>query len=231
MRSRIQSSWLHLVVAACAACSVGVVACSDSDPETGIDPLQGAGGNAGSASSNAGAAGSAGSGGAPSGGGQGGSSGGAAAGSSAGGAAAGSSAGGSANAGAGGAAGAAGAAGSGPDVGDEPDAGGLDPDEPDPNEEDPGEAGLSFAEDVLPIFAANCGTCHTTQRFAGHSVGGALPQSYDDALRLGMTLLQRIDGGGMPPACGDEGEPGDPGCLTVQQVETVRTWIADGSQP
>jgi hypothetical protein len=103
------------------------------------------------------------------------------------------------------------------------DAGGEPPDE-----EPPADA-LSFEADVLPILSANCGPCHTTNGFAGHNVGGPLPASYDDALELGEILLDRIDGGGMPPTCA--GDPGDPGCLSVEQVQTVADWIEQGSNP
>jgi hypothetical protein len=222
MRSRIQHSWVQWFVAACAACSVSVVACSDEDPETEVDPLQGASGNAGS-SSNAGAAGSAGSGGASTGC-QGGNSGGAAAGSGAGGAAAGSSAGGSANAaGAAGTAGAAGAAGSGPDVG-EPDAGGG---------EEPEEGQFTAAFQVL---RNNCVPCHAN--------GGGLPQfaQVDEDLAFAVTqgngaggvpiydriIARAVTARTMPPTC-NGGAFGTGTCLTTDEAETLEDWVADGA--
>jgi hypothetical protein len=94
---------------------------------------------------------------------------------------------------------------------------------------------VSFAADVHPIFEASCGPCHVTLGTAGHNVGGEIEQAYLDAVRLGQTLVQRIDGGGMPPpdapapnACGSNGggfQPGDPGCLTVDEVALVQAWI------
>jgi hypothetical protein len=88
---------------------------------------------------------------------------------------------------------------------------------------------LSFAADIHPIFEANCGPCHTTNNFGGHNVADDdVDAAYDDAIALGMELLNRIDGGGMPQAC--QGEPGDTGCLTVAQVELVRTWMEQGSE-
>jgi hypothetical protein len=94
---------------------------------------------------------------------------------------------------------------------------------------------VSFAADIHPIFEAACNPCHVSVGYGGHNVGGELDQAYEDAVRLGVTLVQRIDGGGMPPPdaeppydCGAEGrpsQPGDEGCLTVAQVALVQTWI------
>jgi hypothetical protein len=91
---------------------------------------------------------------------------------------------------------------------------------------------VSFAADIHPIFEAACAPCHTVANYAGHNVGGELDQAYEDAVRLGAMLVQRIDGGGMPPSdapepynCPDGGQPGDEGCLTVAQVALVQTWI------
>jgi hypothetical protein len=224
-------SWNEVKILLCAACIVGATACSDDDePSTGtgaLVPAAGAGGASGAAGGGAGRGGAAG-----------------AATAGRGGSASVGSAG-TASAGAAGAAGVAGAAGSGPaaepDAGalpGEPDAGGVSPAEEPPVEEPPAEEppaaeppadALSFAADIRPIFARSCGPCHTTRGAAGHNVGGPLPGSYQDALRLGPTLLQRIDGGGMPPAC--NGDPGDPGCLSVAEVQLVQTWITQGSEP
>jgi hypothetical protein len=94
---------------------------------------------------------------------------------------------------------------------------------------------VSFAADIHPIFESSCGPCHVTDGSAGHNVGGAdVDQAYADAVRLGQTLIERVDGGGMPPSyapepnnCGDNGgtEPGDPGCLSVDEVALIQTWI------
>jgi hypothetical protein len=93
--------------------------------------------------------------------------------------------------------------------------------EPDPS------MGIGFAEDVWPIFMSECGPCHTTQAREDVNVGSAnLDRAFNDAVRLGNQLLSRVNGGGMPFGC--EGDPGDPGCLTVAQVETIRAWIAAG---
>lgn len=88
------------------------------------------------------------------------------------------------------------------------------------------EVAVSFAADIRPIFARRCGPCHTTEHTAGHNVGGALPGAYADAQRLGQLLLARIDGGSMPPSC--DGAPGSEGCLSVADVELVRSWLEQG---
>jgi hypothetical protein len=98
-----------------------------------------------------------------------------------------------------------------------------------------GEMGVvSFAAVIHPIFELSCAPCHVTLGSAGHNVGGELEQAYADAVRLGQTLVTRIDGGGMPPPeapppndCGTDGggQPGDEGCLTTAQVSLVQAWI------
>lgn len=127
----------------------------------------------------------------------------------------------------------AGALDAGPDDGGV-DGGGVDGGEPDASAS--GTPGVvSFAADIHPIFAVRCAPCHVTDFSGGHNVGGELTQAYADAVGLGAVLVQRIDGGGMPPAdapppndCGAEGrdnQPGSEGCLTVDQVALVRSWI------
>ena len=88
----------------------------------------------------------------------------------------------------------------------------------------------SFEADVWPIFQASCAPCHTSLRTAGHSVGSAdLAVAFADATRLGETLLQRLDGGGMPLGCA--GVPGDEGCLSIEDFDTVQAWVDGGLAP
>jgi hypothetical protein len=61
-------------------------------------------------------------------------------------------------------------------------------------------------------------------------VGSAdLAVAFADATRLGQTLIARLDGGGMPVGC--SGEPGDPGCIAVDDLATIQAWIAGGLAP
>ena len=88
----------------------------------------------------------------------------------------------------------------------------------------------SFETEVWPIFKASCSSCHGTRRAGGHSVGSpTLATAYADAQRLGFTLIDRLDGGGMPPAC--SGLPGDPGCIAVSELATIRRWLDTGQAP
>ncbi len=113
------------------------------------------------------------------------------------------------------------------------DAGGADGGVPDASGAPIGS--VSFAADIHPIFEVSCGPCHVSFNSGGHNVGGPLEEAYAEAVDLGQTLVQRIDGGGMPPPdaeppndCGAEGrgdQPGDEGCLTVDQVALVQAWI------
>lgn len=89
---------------------------------------------------------------------------------------------------------------------------------------------LGFELDVWPIFQASCGPCHTGLGRGGHNVGSVtLAEADADARRLGATIIQRLDGGGMPPAC--TGVPGDPGCISVENLATIQAWLDTGLAP
>ncbi len=94
----------------------------------------------------------------------------------------------------------------------------------------PSNGPVSFAADVYPILQANCGTCHTTDYIAGHNVASPdEAEAYGFAKDLGDTVLERVNGGGMPPTCG--GVPGDPGCLSAGAVDLIRRWTAQCFPP
>lgn len=90
---------------------------------------------------------------------------------------------------------------------------------------------VSFALDVHPILVASCGPCHVDEGGGGHNVASDdLVEAYGDAVALGETLVARVNGGGMPPSYAEppndcDGNPGDPGCLTVAEVELIQTWL------
>ena len=105
---------------------------------------------------------------------------------------------------------------------------GAPPDEPPPPPPPP--TPTSFETEVWPIFKARCSSCHGVGRAGGHSVGSSvLATAYADAQRLGSTLIDRLDGGGMPPAC--SGQPGDPGCIAVAELATIQGWLDTGMAP
>jgi len=94
----------------------------------------------------------------------------------------------------------------------------------------PDPVAVSFELDVWPIFQANCTPCHTELGRGGHNVGSPTLAIADaDARRLGATLIQRLDGGGMPPAC--TGVPGDPNCIAVEDLATIQSWLDTGLAP
>ena len=90
---------------------------------------------------------------------------------------------------------------------------------------------VSFALDIRPIFVASCGPCHFNENNGGHNIASDdLAAAYGEAVELGETLVDRVNGGGMPPDYAEppnncEGNPGDPGCLTVAEVELIQTWL------
>jgi mono/diheme cytochrome c family protein len=92
-------------------------------------------------------------------------------------------------------------------------------------------AGVSFAEDVQPIFSQNCLPCHSGTPDAKSSYALA---SYKEAIGPGKDLLPNVVAGNadssllyqmvnvckMPPA----------GPLGQDQVELVKKWIAEGAK-
>jgi hypothetical protein len=96
--------------------------------------------------------------------------------------------------------------------------------------EPPPPAAPSFEADVWPIFISGCTPCRTGLGLGGHNVGAAdLATAFADAQRLGERLIVRLDGGGMPIGCA--GNPGDPGCIAVDDLATIQSWIDGGFAP
>ena len=84
---------------------------------------------------------------------------------------------------------------------------------------------VSFAADIYPILTANCGPCHATDYLGGHNVASPdEPEAYGFARDLKGTILERVNGGGMPPDC--LGPPGSANCLSVAEVDLIRRWSA-----
>jgi hypothetical protein len=100
---------------------------------------------------------------------------------------------------------------------------------------------------VHAIFAAKCGTCHTTQGFGGHDIGGAdvsaaYAQSQNAAnisfcanQTIGECSQTRILSGQMPQAAGCTGDPvqdaANTACLTQAELDTLQGWLDGGQQP
>lgn len=108
-----------------------------------------------------------------------------------------------------------------------PPAGDEDEDEP----ADPPAAGgpVSFANDVYPIFTANCGPCHTDSALGGHSVGNEdLEVALEDAVRIEDAVLSDLETGRMPTGCGEP--PGGAGtCITEEEFATIEAWYEAGA--
>ncbi len=94
-------------------------------------------------------------------------------------------------------------------------------------------ARATWYQDVAPIAAKHCMSCHRT--------GGIAPFSltdYDDARENAPMLLAPIDSGVMPPFDAREeadctprfGWKDDPR-LSAQEIATIHAWVEDGAQP
>ena len=107
--------------------------------------------------------------------------------------------------------------------------------EPEPaEEEDPPPAAsgdISFAADVWPIFKTGCTGCHTTSNLGGQNIGNPdEAKALADSKREKDLIVTRVSTGNMPPGCGKP--PGGGGnCLTQDDFDTIKDWIAAGTPP
>ena len=89
---------------------------------------------------------------------------------------------------------------------------------------------VSFAADIYPIVRANCVPCHETQYSGGHNVASPdEAEAYGFAQDLKGRILERVNGGNMPPDC--NGVPGDPNCISVAELDLIRRWTAQCFPP
>lgn len=89
---------------------------------------------------------------------------------------------------------------------------------------------LSFAADIHPIFRLHCRPCHEDEFSGGHNVAADDPmEAYAFLVSMAPSLVPRVNGGGMPPSC--SGVPGDPGCLTVAELQLIQSWEAQCYPP
>jgi hypothetical protein len=89
-----------------------------------------------------------------------------------------------------------------------------------------GEAGVGYAADVQPILEDSCSPCHSGLGFGQHNAASV----YSDAVRVADAILDEIESGGMPPACGG-GDPGDAGCVSEEDLEVLEQWVDDDAPP
>lgn len=87
---------------------------------------------------------------------------------------------------------------------------------------------ISFEADVWPIFNANCGPCHESQRQGGHNVGSDdIEISFEAAVGFESLILKDLLSGSMPPGCA--GGAREDACVSEAEVDVVRAWFAAGS--
>ena len=84
---------------------------------------------------------------------------------------------------------------------------------------------VSFSANIYPILRSNCVPCHETLRSGGHNVAAAdVNEAYGFVDDIKASLVGRVNGGGMPPDC--NGVPGDPGCISVAELDLIVRWAA-----
>ena len=104
---------------------------------------------------------------------------------------------------------------------------------PTPDPDEPEDPAVTFRNDILPILAESCALagCHTGQPAAGmlnlteytsFKDGGRSGAAFIPGDGKGSVVVQRIDGGGMPPAGHTP--------LTAEQIQFFIDWIDDGAE-
>lgn len=119
-----------------------------------------------------------------------------------------------------------------------PPAGNDDEEDPlppagDDDEEDPAPAGggVSFANDVQPIFNTTCGPCHAEQGLAGVFIGDSdIDAAFENAVDREDRVFARIEAGTMPPGCSGPPGSGAP-CMTEEDFAVVEAWYEAGTPP
>ncbi|HKO90899.1 MAG TPA: hypothetical protein VJU61_07100 [Polyangiaceae bacterium] len=108
------------------------------------------------------------------------------------------------------------------DAGDAGDAGDADV---------PAPAVVSFETQIYPVFRARCSPCHETDYAGGHNVASPdLNEAYGFSRNLSSVVLERVNGGGMPPSYAPapnncNGPLSAPGCVTVEEYDLIQRWV------
>lgn len=103
--------------------------------------------------------------------------------------------------------------------------------QPEPPPQPEPEPAVSFQEDILPILQASCAVqgCHADpnprvglnlETYAGFEQGSRGGPVFNPGDSNGSKVVQRIDGGGMPP-----GAP-----LADDQIQLFKDWIDEGAE-
>jgi hypothetical protein len=94
-------------------------------------------------------------------------------------------------------------------------------------------ANLSFEDDVWPILTEMCGECHSTEFASSASADDSYEAVTADSYLGGpryTVIVGRLERGEMPPDC-EQGSPGDPGCVEVEDYNTIKAWSELGPPP
>ena len=93
----------------------------------------------------------------------------------------------------------------------------------------PAAGALSFEADIQPIFNTTCGPCHAGQATAGVDIGNDdIDVALESAREREDRVLARLEIGTMPPGCAG-GDPGDPGCISAEDLADVQAWYEAGA--
>jgi hypothetical protein len=115
-----------------------------------------------------------------------------------------------------------------PPADDEEDPPADDPPADDPPADDPPAAELSFETDIFPIFSETCGPCHAGGGAPNDLAGPDVETAFEAATSVEDRVFARIDVGTMPPPCAG-GAPGDPNCISVEDLATLEAWYDAGA--
>lgn len=102
-----------------------------------------------------------------------------------------------------------------------------DDDAANPDEEvgvDPGPENVTFTNDVRAILVTQCGRCHAAGNLPNFASADA-EAGYTVAAREAREILEELSAGAMPLDTCRGGEPGEAGCVSVAEFETIRAWV------
>jgi hypothetical protein len=107
--------------------------------------------------------------------------------------------------------------------------------------------GVTYTQNIKPLFAAKCAPCHTTQGLGAHNLGttyadvhklvmsidappGCFKDGFDRMMpkTMGECALAAIMDGWMPMAMGCFNTPRPAPCVSVAEEATVAAWVAAG---
>jgi hypothetical protein len=110
-----------------------------------------------------------------------------------------------------------------------------------------GSGGVTYTNNVQPIFMARCAPCHTTQGLGAHNIASTYDDVHDPVVSLdapagcfkdgfdktmpktmGECALAAIMEGWMPMGGACFNMPRPDGCVTLAEQDVVAAWVAAG---